>query len=115
MAGDLPLKVRITGRAYDFVVMGIGVWFLMARGGWIPWTCFIVANLAGLFLFDNRLSRRSTPLTRPWFAPLTFYGIGALTLSPFLLVLDDPGKLRGVVATVIFVGIRFLFPRRPRR
>jgi hypothetical protein len=111
----VPSRWRAPGRAYDFVVMGLGVWFLVSHGGWLPWTTFVAANLASLWLFDNKLFPHEIPLTRPWFAPLTFLVIGSLTLWPFLLVIeDDAARARGLAGLVIFLGMRLLFPLRPR-
>lgn len=115
MDDTVPLRWRAAGRAYDFVVMGLGVWFLVSHGAWWPWTTFVVANLASLWLFDNKLFAHEIPLTRPWFAPLTFLVIGSLTLWPFLLVIeDDAARARGLAGLVVFLGMRLLFPLRPR-
>jgi hypothetical protein len=96
--------------------MGLGVWFLVSRGGWVPWTTFVVANLAGLRLFDNKLFAHEIPLNRPWFAPLTFLVIGSLTLWPALLVIEnDAARVRGIAGLLVFLGIRLFFPLKPRR
>jgi FtsH-binding integral membrane protein len=113
LVDEVPLRWRAASRAYDVVVMGLGIWFLVDRGGWLPWACFVFANLAGLLLFDNRLSSRPVPLTRPWFAPFTFVGVGALTLWPFLLILEDDAIPRAIIGLVIFFLTRSVYPLTP--
>jgi len=112
----VPLRWRALGRAYDFVVMGLGVWFLVSHGRWLPWTTFVAANLASLRLFDNKLFPHEIPLTRPWFAPLTFLVIGSLTLWPLLLVIEnDAARAGGIAGLLVFLGVRLFFPLRPTR
>jgi hypothetical protein len=53
----VPLRWRALGRAYDFIVMALGVWFLVSHGRWLPWTTFVVANLASLQLEHSRNKR----------------------------------------------------------
>jgi hypothetical protein len=113
-------KSRVMSRAYDFVLLMFAPWFLLAAVPWVPWTVFLLANLSGLFLFNNRFVRRDASLTRRWDVVFALCGIGLLTLWPLVLTLDGERRIMGIFGVAFLVAVRLCFqpaeaPVRGRR
>lgn len=109
---ELPLSTRAAGRAYDLLIIGLGFWVLIADIDWIPFSLFVLVNLSGLLIFDNRLLSRGNTLTRPWQAVVIFVGLAVIMLLPFVWNTYEEHPIRGLVALMVFLGTRLLFSRQ---
>jgi len=103
-------KSRVMSRVYDFVLLMFAPWFLLASVPWVPWTVFLLANLAGLFVFNNRFIRRDVSLTRRWDVIFILCTIGLLSLWPLMLTLDGERRVMAIFGVAFLVAVRLCFP-----
>jgi len=102
-------KSRVMSRVYDFVLLMFAPWFLLASVPWVPWTVFLLANLAGLFVFNNRFVRRDVSLTRRWDVIFILCTIGLLSLWPLMLTLDGERRVMAIFGVAFLVAVRLCF------
>ena len=100
---------RFTSRAYDLRLVGVAFWFLYSSASgtpWVPWVIFMLANLAGLFVFNNCFFHCDLSLTKRW----SVLGVLATMLVAgsfiFVLQLDSASQVMATLTLIWLVLVR---------
>jgi apolipoprotein N-acyltransferase len=114
---------RLTSAVYDFVLLIVAVWFALSSAPWVPWTVFLLVNLAGLLLFNNRFVQRDLTLMNRWGVVFVLcVEAGLLVWLDFAATRDAGRTIMAVSGLAFVVGVRLCFQpaeaavraRRPR-
>lgn len=119
---------RAATLAYDLLLLLVAFWFAVSSVPWVPWTLFLLANLAGLFVFNNRFVQRELVLTRRWDVIFgLLLEVGVWIWLGFVVRQDAGRAIMAIFGLAFVVAVRLCFqpaevatgavgrPRRPGR
>ncbi len=98
---------------YDLFLIVCGMWLVGSGASWLAFAVFVIACLGALGVFSNRLWRRKRYMLRPLDSALAFAINLTLLGIPALMILNDDGRARCLVALGIWVGTRLVMRPPP--
>jgi hypothetical protein len=101
---------KYASAAYDFLLVIVAFFFAIAPQPWVLWAVFLIVNLAGLFVFNNRFIRRGLTLVHPWWVLLGLLMEAGLWVSLQAGTPQDGGRtLMAIVGFAFVVAVRLCF------
>jgi hypothetical protein len=101
---------KFASAAYDGVLMMVALIFAIAPQPFVLWTLFLLANLAGLFVFNNRFVQRRLTLVHRWWVLLGLLMEAGLWVWLQAGTPGDAGRtLMAILGFVFVVIVRLCF------
>ncbi len=101
---------KYASAAYDFVLVVVALFFALAPQPWVLWVVFLIVNLAGLLVFNNRFLRPGLTLVHRWWVLLGLLIEAGLWVWLQAGTPQDGGPtLMAIVGFAFVVAVRLCF------